>query len=327
LTWINGYPLPHIYPQHVISKLLLAVCLLATRSALAAETDFTDSLRSEQGLLDLSYKGRPLLVYAFGSQQYKPYVRELRNLRGDNVLLDAPPDHLHHHGLMYAIRVNGVNFWEERDQPGYEKSVKIVRPVFGKSATGLPEASFSQLIHWVADGSVVDTGKAALLIEQRRLTVTVDEARQEVALKWHADFEVGPGASQVKLSGASYHGLGLRLPPAFNIVAQHQNSERAAYPTQGTGDVIRARWASVSKPADDQAPTIALFGQGTPERGLPSFFSMVKPFTYLAVTEGLDKAPIEHASGDKFSLDYLVLVYGERKSPEFLEERYQQWKR
>ena len=31
---------------------------------------------------------------------------------------DAPSDHLHHHGLMFAVQVNEVNFWEERGTPG-----------------------------------------------------------------------------------------------------------------------------------------------------------------------------------------------------------------
>ena len=64
------------------------------------------------------YKGHKILVYAFATNQFKPYVRELYTLRGENVTRDAPPDHLHHHGLMYAVYVNGINFWEERGAPG-----------------------------------------------------------------------------------------------------------------------------------------------------------------------------------------------------------------
>ena len=50
-----------------------------------------------------------------------PLTRPIQALRqrashyvtGENLLRDAPHDHLHHHALMYGIRVNGVNFWEE----------------------------------------------------------------------------------------------------------------------------------------------------------------------------------------------------------------------
>ena len=58
-------------------------------------------------MLEVRYKGQKILVYAFATNQFKPYVRELYTLRGENVTRDAPPDHLHHHGLMYAVYVNG----------------------------------------------------------------------------------------------------------------------------------------------------------------------------------------------------------------------------
>jgi len=67
-------------------------------------------VNESRGELRAQFKDRPLLVYVFATNQLKPYVRELDALSGVNVLRDAPADHLHHHGLMYAIRVNSVNF-------------------------------------------------------------------------------------------------------------------------------------------------------------------------------------------------------------------------
>src|SRR5574342_147613 len=96
----------------------------------------TASVQPERGLIEWQFKGRPLLTYALATNQFKPYVRELRSLRGDNVLRDAPSDHLHHHGLMYAIRVNGVNFWEEINQPGHERHVTLLAHRTGRSPGG-----------------------------------------------------------------------------------------------------------------------------------------------------------------------------------------------
>ena len=79
--------------------------------------------------------------------QIKPYVRELAPLRGDNILRDSPFDHKHHHGLMFAIRVNGVNFWEETPGCGHEKSVVGARA----DARGHPRALLRHTIHWVAE--------------------------------------------------------------------------------------------------------------------------------------------------------------------------------
>jgi Methane oxygenase PmoA len=315
---------------------LLALGLLSTGLAFAAPagggastgaSGFTFAVHRDQGLLELGYNERPILVYAFATNQFKPFVRALYTLQGDNVLLDAPPDHLHHHGLMYAIRVNGINFWEERDQPGYERPIRLLLPQTGRSSSGLPRAWFTQVIDWVSnkDATVADTSAVALLIERRTLTVTIDEKLGELALDWHAEFEVGRGAAKVTLAGANYNGLGLRLPEAFNRVAQHQNSENAPYVTNGKGDVSPAKWSSVSHSLDGRNITVALFGHPTTERGLPTFFTMVQPFTYLSVTQGLDKAPLEYSAGDKFSLDCRLVVYAEHKAPDFLQQRWSNW--
>jgi len=149
------------------------------------------------------FKGRKLLVYAFATNQFKPYVRELYTLRGENVLRDAPPDHLHHHGLMYAVYVNGVNFWEEKGTPGFEKHVELSLHTARIDADGLPVVSFTEIIHWLAptNRTAPDTRVAALLLEQRTLTVTVDEKNQEVALRWDSEFQVRPSAGKVTIHG------------------------------------------------------------------------------------------------------------------------------
>jgi hypothetical protein len=322
------------YAHAVITKFLPLIALLAAvftpalATAASADQGFAVAQRDELGRLDIKYKGQPLLQYAYASNQFKPYVRELYTLKGDNVLLDAPADHLHHHGLMYAIRVNGVNFWEERDQPGYQRSVSLGKPVVNRSSSGLPQISFRHVIHWVPSqhAQAAQTKPVALLVENRTLTITIDEGAQEVALSWRSDFEVGEAASKVTLAGANYHGLGLRLPQPFNRDAQHQNSEGAPYPTSGKGDVLPARWSAVSHAMNGHEVTVALFGRQDPNRGLPLFFSMVEPFTYLSVTQGLDKEPLEYSAGEKFSLEYLLLAYPERRSPDWLQKRYQQWK-
>ncbi len=136
-----------------------------------ALNSLTSVVQPERGFLEWHFKGRKLLTYSFASNQFKPYVRELFTLAGDNVLRDAPADHLHHHGLMYAIRVNGVNFWEEVDQPGHERHVKLLAQSTGRSANGFPQASFTELIHWVPHGERAQSDTPdPFLIERRTLT-------------------------------------------------------------------------------------------------------------------------------------------------------------
>lgn len=285
----------------------------------------------EAGRIEWRYRGRTLLAYVFATNQYKPYLRELRTLTGEDVLRDAPADHLHHHGLMYAIRVNGVNFWEERDVAGRQRHAALLAHRAGRGAGGRPEASFTELIHWLPPGSgegAVPAGESgAFLVERRTLALAVDDGRDEVALTWHADLAVGGRTNQVRLHGSDYNGLGLRVPASWDRAAHHVNSERAPYATGGKHDVIPARWGAVSGPPDGRGPQVVLAARPRGQAGRNVFFSMTEPFTYLSATQGLDQAPLDYRAGDRFTLDYLVLVHARPKTPEQIEARYQEWSR
>lgn len=295
-------------------------------SSHAGESGIQIQISPEHGRLDMAFKGRPLLAYAFAPGQIKPYVKELYTLSGDNVIRDAPADHLHHHGLMYAIRINDVNFWEERGKPGHQRHVRWITHFGGRNAGGLPAGAISELIHWVPDESapLKDTASAALMIERRTLSLTVNEAAQEVALHWRGEFEIGPGAKTARLHGSSYNGLGLRLPAHWDRAAKHSNSENLPYTAEQRSDVIPARWAAVSEGTNGRGNTIALFGRSA-NRGETRFFSMINPFTYLSVTQNLELSPLTYSFGDKFSVEYLVLVYSGPKDPAALEQRYNTW--
>jgi hypothetical protein len=274
--------------------------------------------------LRVTYKGRELLTYVFAAHPFKPYVRELRTLTGVNVLLDAPPDHLHHHGLMYAIKVNGTNFWEETPQAGYEIPGPEITRTVRKNAASQPVAELSQVIYWVGSSNAPDPPAAALLVEARTLALTVDEPAREVALDWRSDFEVGKGSDPVTLSGAVYHGLGCRFPEAFNRVAHRQNSAGAPYTEEAKQDVSAGSWASVSHNLDGQDITVTLFAD--PANASESrFFSMLNPFAYLSATQGLDTKPLEYRAGQKFSLRYLATVHSGTRTREALDERRRRW--
>lgn len=290
---------------------------------------FRESVNVEKGELTWLFKGRPLLVYAFARDQFKPYVRELYTLRGENVLRDAPADHLHHHGLMYAIRVNDVNFWEEVNSPGFQKSIRLVTDQSGRGPDGRPRASFTQLIHWVASTNQTETGSVSpvLLIEERTLTLTVDEPNEEIALRWEAAFEVGPGMGSVRLHGANYNGLGLRLPESFDKEARFGNSRNAPYPGNNTQNVIPAQWTSVAGKSDGQDLMLVLFSHAGNARGDGWFFTMTEPFAYLSATQGLEGTPIQCAAGQPYRLRYLLTVYSAAKSREFIQQRSEVWRK
>ena len=74
----------------------------------------------------------PVMTYRFAGAP-KPYVKELFTPAGVQVLLDSPADHIHHRGLMFAVAIDGVNFWEESTTSGRQVSqVAQPWPVEGK---------------------------------------------------------------------------------------------------------------------------------------------------------------------------------------------------
>jgi hypothetical protein len=285
-------------------------------------------VKSTTGRLEILRGSQKLLVYACATNQFKPYVKELYTLTGENLLRDAPADHLHHHGLMYAIRVNGTNFWEERQDPGHQKPVQHLSYQFVERPGGVSRAAFTQRLHWVAHQhrGLSDTSPVALLLEERTLTLTVDEAAQEVALEWQANFEVGRAVATVSLGGANYHGLGLRLPAEFDRAARHQNSEGLPYSPEQRGDVTPAKWSSVSHTLQGHPVLVALFSHPS-NPGESRFFTMLDAFAYLSATQNLEKAPLTCKTGDQFRLRYLLVAYSAARDRQFLAERYQRWLR
>ena len=282
-------------------------------------------LRLEAGLATnawvVSHQGQPLLRYVFNPRQNKPYVAELSAPGGRNLLRDAPFDHLHHHGLMYAIKVNGLNFWEEVSGNGVERVVATSATESGGAAT------LRQVIHWVAppDAFLADTTPAALLVEHRTLVLTVDAAAHESALVWTAEFVVGQKTNDVTLTGATYHGLGMRFRQDLDQLANHSYAGRKP-DLVNRQEVSPARWASVSFAAPDQPATIALVPHPTNARGDGAFFSMITAFPYLSATQRLDQEPLVYHRGDKFTVRYLVVLYPEIKSTEAIEARARRWR-
>jgi hypothetical protein len=271
---------------------------------------------------------KKLLVYRSDPRQYKPCVKELCTIRGDNLLRDAPEDHLHHHALMYAIRVNGLDFWGETSNCGVEKPIETPQPELGASTAGLPQATIRQTLHWLApqDAFLPDSPKLALLIERRTLVLTVNQSDDEVTLDWKSQFEVGGKTNTVVLAGASYFGLGARFLEEFDPIAAHFNSEGRPDLTGTRQDVTPHEWCAVAFDRPSAPATFAMFGHPANARGEATFFTMKRPFAYLSGTQGLDKEQLVYHAGDKFQLEYLVAVYPAVKSTAFLNARAAVWK-
>lgn len=268
-----------------------------------------------------------VMTYVFSQHPFKPYVKELATPKGWNVIRDGPLDHLHHHALMYAIKVNATNFWEETPGCGVQKNIRVLRQEAGVDAQGRPQAVFSHLIHWVAPQNAFqpDTTATALLYETRTLTLTVDTAADETALDWRSEFTVGSGTPEAVLTGANYHGMGVRFQPELDALARHLVGGRAVDLSNNRQDLSAAPWGAVTFDLAGRQATFALFNDPANARGNAVYFSMATPFAYLSATQGLDKEPLTYRSGQGFTLHYLVTLNSTVKTAADLERRQQAW--
>ncbi len=324
----QGAPGGHALPSRSrsLTRLLLAGALLlaAATGGRAADAVFNVTLNPATQEVQVNYKSRTLLGYIAKSNPFKPYVSELYSLDGISVLRDAPADHLHHHGLMYAIKVNDTNFWEETPGCGYQRGGTEISRRILKSASTAPAAEFGHDVYWVPAKDAPNPATAAYLIERRTILVTVDESAGELGVEWRSDFEVGPAVPKVTLTGAVYHGLGFRFPAVFDHTARRQNAAGAAYTAAAQQDITPAAWASMAQTVEGRDVTVTMFDDPA-NAAEPRFFSMLNAFAYLSATQGLDEKPIAYAAGQKFTLRYLVTVHCGNRSREQLQQRYEKW--
>ena len=288
---------------------------------------YAQSIEIKQGddYLQILHNKKKVLLYVFNTNQFKPYVKELYSLDGRNILLDAPPDHLHHHGLMYGITINGINFWEEVKNAGIEFPIKIVSTKT-YAQNNVTMAEFVQTIHWTSltNKAIASSESAALLVENRILRLFVNEKENEIQLEWIGEFRVPSQTSKVVLSGSDYHGLGIRFQRAFDNVARHFNQQGLQYPTSGKHDLVEGSWAATTALFENKPITVGIISDEAFNKKT-IFFSMITPFAYLSATQGIYKEPIAYQSGNKFSVHYLIVVSPRELTPSDMNKRMENW--
>jgi hypothetical protein len=306
---------------------LVAVAMAGGGLTRGAEA-FTVEPASQAQEWIVKYGGRRLMTYAFAPGRFKPYVKELATVDGENLLRDAPFDHLHHHALMYAVRVNGINFWEETPGCGVEKVVRTDKPEVVAGPGGDPRVRLRQVLHWVSpqDAFQPDNANVALLVEERTLTLRVDDAAREVALEWQSAFAVGGKTNTVTVGGANYYGLGVRFGQELDALADHLNAGGPPDLASGRQDTTAHRWGAVRFDRPGRPATLVIAGHPGNPRGDAVFFTMKTPFAYLSATQALDKEAVVYRAGERFELKFLVAVYPQVRGAAELDARVRSWR-
>ena len=263
---------------------------------------------------------RSLLCYRYEDVPFKPYMQQLYSPSGINVLRDAPHDHLHHHALMYAVAVDGVNFWEEQTEPGRQLHKSFGDMRIDKNYGG-SQAIFTEQIDWINPRS-----RELMLEERRTIKVCQLDDVKVTLLDWQSSFGVPSGKKSMKLTGSHYFGLGMRFLESLDKGGEFLNAAgQTGDVVRGSEKLARADWCAYIAEADGKPVTIAMFGHPENLRHPTHWFTMTAPFAYLAATLNLHKEPLEVTSGKPLALQYAVAVWDGRVDKSKIDQVYRRW--
>ncbi|MCL5281297.1 MAG: PmoA family protein [Planctomycetes bacterium] len=270
-----------------------------------------------------------LLRYHHSDVPFKPYVQELFTPSGANVLLDAPPDHLHHHALMFACAVNNVDFWGEAPGPvdgHFERlpgkqqhlrfdDVAVIGPV------GHRWGRYGESLRWVSQPN-----SEPLLAEQRTITAGRIGDPAVTFLTWESRLSVPQGKDSIVLSGSHYHGLGLRFIRSMDATGEFRNPDNAPGAIfRGEERLTRSTWCAYTAQANGKTVTVAMFDHPDNPRHPATWFTMAKPFAYLSATLRLHEEPLKLVSGKALILRYAVVLWDGRPETTQIDRLYKQW--
>jgi hypothetical protein len=305
------------------SKSIGNFILLVTGFLSVINQTFADNpmrITMEENVVHVCKGPHVLMRYNYKNVPFKPCVHELLSPDGVNVLRDAPADHLHHHALMYAIAVDGVNFWEEQQAPGRQ-----VHRAFGNIRVGkqndAPSAYFEELLNWINPRS-----QELMLREQRAIKICSPENFKVTLLGWRFLFIVPSKKDSVTLGGSHYFGLGMRFVKSMDTDGVFFNAGgKVGEVVRGSEKLVRANWCAYTAKANGNIVTVAMFGHPENLRHPTQWFYMTDPFAYLSATLNLHREPLKVLSGKPLALRYAVAVWDNRVKEEQIEKVYDWW--
>lgn len=272
-------------------------------------------LGQEPGLVDLSAGGRLVARYQSAPAPMKPYVKELFTPSGVQVLLDSPSDHVHHHGLMFALAAGGVDFWSEK--PAEKFGSQAPRAGETKAASG----SISQALDWKSPAGAV------VVTESRSIQLSAPVTDGPNVLTWTSAMNAPTGGVPVVLSGAHYFGLGLRLLPDLNGKAVFIHSDRATGTVyRGEESLTPGRWCAVQGEVGGKPVTVAMFDHPQNPRQPAVWFTMAKPFAYLSATLDVEKHPQPLVAGAPLVCRYGVALWDGQVGAGEIEKACARWR-
>jgi hypothetical protein len=256
-----------------------------------------------------------LAKYRPVSVPFKPYVNELLTPSGKNILRDAPWDHLHHHALMYAIKVNDCNFWEESNA---NFGTQATRTTKHASIPGVHIKVLETELFWATPE------KKILLKEVRK--ISVEQENNTTLLDWEGKLTAEMDATLGGAGAGHYYGLGMRFVEEMDKGGRFFNDTG-----KNDGEIVRGderltpcKWMAYTAKLDGQPVTVAMFDH--PSNPVPmTVFTMGEAggaFAYMSATMNLHRKAVELKAGQTFEYKYRIAVWDGEVSPETIAKAY-----
>jgi hypothetical protein len=305
-----------LLPVAVMLGLLCFVPAAAQDAATTISGERMSIVRDREDVV-VRQRDQLLLRYRYRGVPKKPYVAEMTCPGGTNILLDAPADHLHHHGLMFAWGVDGLTFWAETKDSGLQihKEWKGLRIEPHGAAE---RAVLHEHLLWQTPGGKV------LLEEQRKLTIPAAAKQQPRMLTWQADFTSGKEATAARtIAGSKYYGLGIRFIRPMDKGGRHFNAEGGAGVAGTNGQ--RAAWSAyTAEVSPGKKVTVAMFSHPANPRHPCEWFTMGRQqaFAYLSGTLGVGIKPLKLEPGTTLTVRYAVAIFQGEADAKHVESFY-----
>jgi hypothetical protein len=299
----------------LLSAILLSPCISRAQSPETENNDLPEDFKS----ITIKLDDRELFEYRAVESPNKPYVKKLFTPGGVQILRDSPEDHKHHHALMFALKADNVDFWSEESGAGIEKSAAMQSS--NLTYNEILRAVIKQRIDWIDPKS-----DASIVREYRQLNAFASPEIKPTLLSWHSTLKPAKDKETVVLGGEHYFGLGMRFVSSMDAEGEFLNSENKEGETvRGTEKLTPARWCAYRSKADGKPVTVAIFDSPENPRHPNRFFTMTKPFAYMAATLNLWKEPLTLKSGEPLPLKYGVAAWDGHVDAADIEKTYEQW--
>lgn len=300
-------------PRKFLSRIVAIFALSFLVQPLSAEPPL--KVITDAGYVTIAAGDSPIMRYHYAGVPFKPYVDQFFTPSGINILRDSPFDHKHHHGLMFAVAADGVNFWEEQKAPGRQQHVRLDDAAVN-AKVGSAGAGFTDVLAWIKDGN-------RLLEERRHLWIHTGQELPVSLLTWACTIRPAKGHPTITLTGSPYFGLGMRFVTSMDKNGAFLNADDKTG-VAGTHDT-RSRWCAYQAMAEGKPVTVAVFDHPRNPRHPAAWFTMDQPFAYLAVTLNLSKEPLRIEANTPLQLKYGVALWDGHISAQEIGKMYDLW--